>query len=51
MESRNLETIERYGHGTPDDWLERNVYSRYVKLGLTLMGLVDVIFSASCRAR
>src|SRR4026207_1215648 len=23
-ESRNAETLERYGHGTPDDWLERN---------------------------
>ena len=42
-ESRNRETIERYGHGTPDDWLEHNVYSRFVKLGLTLMGLADVI--------
>jgi stearoyl-CoA desaturase (delta-9 desaturase) len=42
-ESRNRETIERYGHGTPDDWLERNVYARFVKVGLTLMGLVDII--------
>jgi stearoyl-CoA desaturase (delta-9 desaturase) len=42
-ESRNRETIERYGHGTPDDWLERHVYSRHLKLGLTLMGLADVI--------
>jgi len=42
-ETRNRATIERYGHGTPDDWLERHVYSRYLKLGLTLMGLADVI--------
>ena len=42
-ESRNRATIERYGHGTPDDWLERHIYSRYLKLGLTLMGLTDVI--------
>jgi stearoyl-CoA desaturase (delta-9 desaturase) len=42
-ESRNRETIERYGHGAPDDWLEHNVYSRFVKFGLTLMGLADVI--------
>ena len=26
-ESHNQETMERYGHGTPDDWIERNVYS------------------------
>ena len=42
-ESRNRETIARYGHGAPDDWLERAVYSRHVKLGLTLMGLTDLV--------
>jgi stearoyl-CoA desaturase (Delta-9 desaturase) len=41
-EARNRATIERYGHSTPDDWLERNVYARHLKLGLTLMGLADV---------
>jgi stearoyl-CoA desaturase (Delta-9 desaturase) len=42
-ESHNRTTIERYGQGTPDDWLEHRVYSRHVRLGLTLMGLADVI--------
>jgi stearoyl-CoA desaturase (delta-9 desaturase) len=42
-ETRNRATIERYGHGTPDDWLERRVYSRHMKLGLTLMALIDLI--------
>jgi len=41
-ESYNRETMERYGHGTPDDWLERNVYTRFSVLGLTLMGIIDV---------
>jgi stearoyl-CoA desaturase (delta-9 desaturase) len=41
-ETRNRATIERYGFGTPDDWLERHIYSRYMKLGLTLMGVADV---------
>ena len=41
-ESHNAETMERYGAGTPDDWVERNVYSRFAVLGLTLMGLFDV---------
>jgi stearoyl-CoA desaturase (delta-9 desaturase) len=36
------ETMERYGHGTPDDWLERNVYSKYAVLGLAFMGVTDV---------
>jgi stearoyl-CoA desaturase (delta-9 desaturase) len=42
-ESRNRDTIERYGYGTPDDWLERNVYSIYAKVGLTLFGAADVL--------
>jgi stearoyl-CoA desaturase (delta-9 desaturase) len=42
-ESRNRDTIERYGCGTPDDWLERNVYSTYAKVGLTLLGVADVL--------
>ena len=42
-ESHNGETMERYGHGTPDDWVERNVYSRYVLLGLTTMGVTNVL--------
>ncbi|MCF8168500.1 MAG: fatty acid desaturase, partial [Rhodoferax sp.] len=28
-ESKNLETLARYGHGTPNDWVERNLYTRY----------------------
>jgi len=42
-ESRNRETIERYGHGAPDDWLERKIYSKFHILGLTLVGLADVV--------
>ena len=41
-ESRNRETMERYGHGTPDDWLERNLYSPMHKLGVVLTLLVDI---------
>ena len=35
--------VERYGHGTPDDWLEHNIYSKHVILGLTLMGAIDLL--------
>ena len=41
-ESKNLETLERYGHGTPDDWLERNVY-KHSALGVSLMLIIDVL--------
>jgi stearoyl-CoA desaturase (delta-9 desaturase) len=36
-ESYNKETLERYGHGTPDDWIERNLYSRYAIYGVSLL--------------
>src|SRR5215217_7763161 len=36
-ESYNKDTIERYGHGTPDDWMERRVYSRFATTGVTLL--------------
>lgn len=42
MESKNRETIEKYGHGTPDDWVERHVYSKHSALGVALMLIVDV---------
>ena len=41
-ESRIKDTIERYGHGTPDVWLEHNLYSKYQTLGLTIMGTINV---------
>jgi len=34
--------IDKYSHGTPNDWLERNVYARFPSLGITLMFLIDV---------
>jgi stearoyl-CoA desaturase (delta-9 desaturase) len=37
QESYNKETLERYGHGTPDDWMERHVYSRHATGGVLLM--------------
>ena len=42
-ESRNAETLEKYGHGTPDDWLERNVYTRFSWQGVGLMLAVDLV--------
>ncbi|MEJ8816074.1 fatty acid desaturase [Variovorax ureilyticus] len=41
-ESKNKETLERFGHGTPDDWLERNLYSRYAWQGVGLMLVINL---------
>jgi stearoyl-CoA desaturase (delta-9 desaturase) len=47
-EKSNAETISRYGHGTPDDWLERNVYSRWTWHGCGVMLVTDVaLFGAA----
>jgi stearoyl-CoA desaturase (delta-9 desaturase) len=46
-ESKNLETMEKYGHGTPDDWIERNVYTRFSWQGVALLFVVNfVLFGA-----
>ena len=42
-EARNKETLERYGHGTPDDWFERHIFSAAPKLGIVITLIVDSI--------
>jgi stearoyl-CoA desaturase (delta-9 desaturase) len=42
-EAANRETIEKYGHGTPDDWIERRLYSRFPVLGVLLMLAINVL--------
>ena len=41
-EAANSETLNRYGHGTPNDWLENHLYTRYDRLGVTLMLFIDL---------
>jgi stearoyl-CoA desaturase (delta-9 desaturase) len=41
-ESRNQETLDKFGHGTPDDWLERKLYAKYSWQGVALMLIIDV---------
>ena len=37
------ETLEKYGRGTPDDWVEHNVYRRFGVLGVWVVLLIDVV--------
>jgi len=47
-EAVNQETLARYGHGTPNDALERHLYSRLSWLGVTLMLVIDLaLFGAA----
>jgi len=42
-ESKNMETMEKYGHGTPDDWIEHQLYTKHSALGVVLMLIVDIL--------
>jgi stearoyl-CoA desaturase (delta-9 desaturase) len=42
-ESLNQETLDKYGHGTPDDWIENQLYSRFPFLGIVLMAILDIL--------
>ncbi|MFI4922654.1 MAG: fatty acid desaturase [Burkholderiales bacterium] len=42
-ESYNHETLEKYGSGTPDDWLENNLYSAHNSLGIAIMAVIDFV--------
>lgn len=42
-QARNPETQEKFGRGTPDDWMEHNVYLRYRNFGILLMVIIDLL--------
>lgn len=41
-EAKNADTMKKFGHGTPDDWMERNVYSRFGWQGVGLMLILNL---------
>lgn len=41
-EAKRADTLERYGHGTPDDWIEHNLYGRYSLYGVFLLLAADL---------
>ena len=47
-ESKNKETVSKYGHGTPNDWIERNLYTRFSWQGVGLMLIINLgLFGAA----
>jgi stearoyl-CoA desaturase (Delta-9 desaturase) len=42
-ESKVQETLDKYGHNTPNDWIERNLYTPYSWQGVGLMAIVNVL--------
>jgi stearoyl-CoA desaturase (delta-9 desaturase) len=43
LAGKNAKMIVNFGKGTPDDWIERKVYTPYNYLGVVLMLLIDVL--------
>jgi stearoyl-CoA desaturase (Delta-9 desaturase) len=41
-EAKNQETLSKFGHGTPDDWLERNLYTRFSWQGVGVMLILNL---------
>jgi len=42
-EAKVQETLSKYGRGTPDDWIERNLYTRYSWQGVGVMLIIDLM--------
>ena len=42
-EAANKETLVKYGHNTPDDWVERNIYTRFSWQGVGLMLILNLL--------
>jgi stearoyl-CoA desaturase (delta-9 desaturase) len=42
-EAKNQETLKKFGHNTPDDWIERHLYSRYTWQGVGLTLILDLL--------
>ena len=42
--SKDKEMVNQYGSGTPDDWIERNIYTPHSRLGILLMLIIDLLF-------
>ena len=48
VESKNAETMARFGHGTPNDWIEHNLYTRFSWQGVGLMMILNLyLFGAA----
>jgi stearoyl-CoA desaturase (Delta-9 desaturase) len=47
-EAKNQETLAKFSHGVPNDWIERNLYSRYTWQGVGLMLILNLfLFGAA----
>lgn len=43
VERNKQETLDKYGKGTPNDWLEKNIYQGLPLLGIAIMFVIDLL--------
>ncbi len=43
LEAKNQETIEKFGYGTPNDWLEQHLYARHCSAGIFILLALDIV--------
>ena len=43
LASKDEEMVQQYGVGTPDDWIEKNLYTPHSRLGILLMLIIDLL--------
>jgi stearoyl-CoA desaturase (delta-9 desaturase) len=41
--SKDSAMVTQYGAGTPDDWIEQNLYTKHSRAGILLMLLIDIL--------
>jgi stearoyl-CoA desaturase (Delta-9 desaturase) len=42
--SKDVDMVNKFGVGTPDDWIEKNLYTPHSRLGILLMLVIDLLF-------
>ena len=41
--SKNTKMVDNFGRGTPDDWMEQNIYSKHSRVGIMLMLSINIL--------
>jgi stearoyl-CoA desaturase (delta-9 desaturase) len=41
--SKNTKMVNNFGRGTPDDWIEQNIYSPHSRVGISIMLAINIL--------
>ncbi len=43
LEAKNKETLDTYGNGTPNDWIEKNIYTKGRNVGILVLLIINIV--------